>query len=181
MYCRSWFRRSLRLLPLLLVLATATGCAGYALVGTGSNLPEDVRAVYLAPFENRTQRSELEQFLTQGIAEELVTRARFSLTQGPQEADATLSGEVVSFRVTPITFDAEGRGDEYEISITAKVAFVRTDEDQTPLWANDRYLFKEVYDLGGNAENFFDRENIAIEESAGRFAETMVIDLLQGF
>jgi outer membrane lipopolysaccharide assembly protein LptE/RlpB len=156
------------------------GC-GYALVGKASNIPDDVRLVYLEAFENRTSRAEVEQFLSQALAEELVTRQRFSLVAERSEADAVLRGAVIGFRVLPITFDAEGRGQEYEISITTEVAFVRTDDDETALWSNNRYLFKESYDLSGDEASFFDRENIAIEESAGRFAETMVTDLLEGF
>ena len=165
---------------LMLSGIVASGC-GYALVGKASNIPEDVRSVYLEAFENRTQRAEVEQFLTQELAEELVTRQRFNLVTELSEADAVLRGVVIGFRVLPITFDAEGRGQEYEIGITAEVAFVRTDEDETPIWSNNRYLFKETYNLGGNEATFFDRENIAIAESAGRFAETMVTDLLEGF
>ena len=168
---------------MFLLMASAllsSGC-GYALVGKASNIPEDVRSVFLEPFENRTQRAEVEQFLSQALAEELVTRQRFNLVTERSDADAVLRGAVIGFRVLPITFDAEGRGQEYEIGITTEVAFVRTDEDATPIWSNNRYLFKESYDLGGDEATFFDRENIAIEESAGRFAETMVTDLLEGF
>lgn len=162
-------------------LAFGVGGCGYALVGRGTNIPDDVRQVYLRPLENRTTRAELEQFLTQALAEELVTRQRFSLATSSSEADAVLRGAVVAYRVTPITFDAEGRGDEYEITITAEMAFVRTDEDETVLWSNDRYQFRDVYELDASSEDFFDRENLAIAKSSQRFAETMVTELLEGF
>ncbi|HYH45830.1 MAG TPA: hypothetical protein VEG34_09095, partial [Thermoanaerobaculia bacterium] len=89
------------LLALLLLL---TGC-GYALVGRGSNLPPDIQEVYLRPLENRTPRTQVEQFLTRAIADEMVTRQRFSLVSSLEGADAELSGAVVSFNVTPVTFD----------------------------------------------------------------------------
>ena len=164
---------------LALAAVLATGC-GYALVGRGSNIPEDVRSVYLQAFENQTQRAEVEQFITQAIADELVTRQRFSLVTDPAGADAILRGSVVGFRVTPITFDADGRAEEYEITITAQVAFVRTESDEA-LWSNDRYLFRENYLVESSEAGFFDRENLAIEETSIRFAESMVTDLLEGF
>jgi len=62
-----------------LLLLTLTGC-GYALVGrASSNVPEDVREVYIRPLENQTQRTQVEQALTRAIADEMVTRNRFSV------------------------------------------------------------------------------------------------------
>jgi outer membrane lipopolysaccharide assembly protein LptE/RlpB len=173
-----WVRPAALALASWAVLVMA-GC-GYALVGRGSNVPEDVQRVYLSPFENLTPRGQIEQFITQSIADELVTRRRFTLVGGEAEADAVLSGAVVSYRATPLTFDADGRADEYEIAVTARVLFRRVGSEDA-LWGNENYVFKENYELQGSEEDFFDRENIAIEETARRFAETMVSDLLEGF
>jgi outer membrane lipopolysaccharide assembly protein LptE/RlpB len=158
---------------------TLSGC-GYALVGRGSNLPPDIKSVYLRPLENRTPRSQVEQALTRAIAEEMVQRQRFSVLGGPEGADAELSGTVVFFGATPVTFDPSGRATEYEISLTAQIAFKRTGEDQ-PIWSNDRYTFRETYPIQATNENYVDLEDDAIERAAERFAETMVSDLLEGF
>lgn len=162
-----------------MVLLALSGC-GYALVGRGSNVPEDVREVYLQPLENRTQRSQVEQFLTRAIADELVTRQRFAVVGSAEDADAVISGAVVGFNATPVTFDPTGRATEYEIAITAQIAFKRKGSDQV-IWSNDRYTFRESYPIDPSAADFFDREDEAIEEASQRFAETMVSDLLEGF
>ena len=155
-----------------------SGC-GYALVGRGSNLPADIKSVYLRPLENRTPRSQVEQALTRAIADELVQRQRFSVIGAPEGADAELSGAVVSYGATPVTFDPSGRATEYEISLTAQIVFKRTGQDQ-PLWSNDRYTFRETYPITAGAD-YVDLEDTAIQEAAERFAETMVSDLLEGF
>ena len=174
-------RRSARAwVPVLLALVAALSGCGYALVGRGSNIPEDVQRVYLSPFENLTPRAQIEQFITQSIADELLTRRRFTLVGGEGDADAVLSGTVVSYRATPLTFDADGRADEYEVAVTASVLFRRVGSEDA-LWSNESYLFKENYALEASEEEFFDRENIALEQTARRFAETMVSDLLEGF
>lgn len=164
---------------LVLLLAALSGC-GYALVGRGSNIPEDVREVYVQPLENRTQRSQVEQALTRSIADEMVTRQRFAVVGSPDGADAVLSGAVTGFYITPVTFDAEGRATEYEIAITAQFAFKRTGAEEV-LWSADRYTFRESYPIDANEAGYFDREDEAIEEAAERFAETVVSDLLEGF
>lgn len=156
------------------------GC-GYALVGRVSSLPADIRAVYVAPLENQTTRAQVEQFLTRAITDELVTRRRFDIVRSAAEAQAQLIGAVTDFRVTPVTFDESGRAQEYEISILASMRFLRVGPDEVVVWENDRYLFRETYEIDASAEDFFDRENEAIAEASLRFAETMVADLLEGF
>lgn len=160
-------------------LFVLSGC-GYALVGRGSNLPADIKNVYIRPLENRTPRSQVEQALTRAIAEEMVQRQRFAVLGGPEGADAELSGAVVSYGATPVTFDQSGRATEYEISLTAQIAFKRIGQDQ-PIWSNDRYTFRETYPIEASNENYVDLEDDAIERAAERFAETMVSDLLEGF
>ena len=75
--------RSLLLIP----LALATMACGYALVGRGSNIPEDVQIVYPEPLENQTRRPQVEQILNQTIADEIVLRGRFDLANGEEGAD----------------------------------------------------------------------------------------------
>ncbi|HYG61210.1 MAG TPA: LptE family protein [Thermoanaerobaculia bacterium] len=164
---------------ILLLAACLSGC-GYALVGRASNIPEDIREVYIHPFENRTQRSQVEQEVTRSIAEEMVNRQRFSVVGGVEESDAELIGAVTAFGVTPVTFDETGRATEYEISITAQVSFKRKGSDEL-IWSNDRYVFRESYPIDPDSPDYFDRENEAIREAAERFAESMVADLLEGF
>lgn len=160
-------------------LSLLSGC-GYALVGRGSNIPEDIREVYIRPLENQTQRSQVEQILTRAIADEMVTRQRFAVVGSPEQADAELSGTVVGYGATPVTFDPNGRANEYEISLTARIAFKRLDSDKV-IWSNDRYTFRESYPINATEEGYFDQEDEAIEEAAQRFAETVISDLLEGF
>ncbi len=164
----------------LMVLASALAGCGYALVGRGTNIPEDVRKIYLSPFDNRTSRQQLDQFVTEAIGDELVKRRRFDVVGDLGQADANLSGEVVAFGLTPITFDSQGRATEYEISITAKVSFRRTGSDEV-LWKNDHYQFRETYEADTGVGGFLAQEEEAIRGAAQRFAETMVSDLLEGF
>lgn len=177
---------SIRALLLLLAVGCTLGGCGYSLVGRASNIPDDVRRVYIEPLINQTNRSQVEQFLGRAIADEMVTRQHFAVVSGAQDADAVLSGTVTAFAVTPVTFDADGRATEYEIVITARMAFTRRDGDDDPendvvIWSNDRYVFRESYEVDVSPEAYFDQEDEALEDASERFAETMVSDLLEGF
>ncbi len=177
---RFWSLKNTVSLALLTAFAVSAFGCGYALVGRSSNVPESVRSVYLKPFVNRTQRTQVEQELTRAIADELVTRQRFSVASSEAGANAQISGTVVNFGVTPVTFDDQGRATEYEISITAQVEFKNLGDDKV-LWSNDRYTFRESYPVEVSSAAYFDREDEALEKAAKRFAETMVSDLLEGF
>ncbi|MEM8934638.1 MAG: LptE family protein, partial [Acidobacteriota bacterium] len=101
-----------------------SGC-GYTLVGQASNLPEDVKTVYVEPLENKTSRQQVEQILTQAILDELVTRRRFDVVNDAASADAILRGAVSAFGVRPLTFDDDGLADSFEITIDADMRFER--------------------------------------------------------
>ena len=177
-------RKTIDRIPRSLAFAAAalllglTGC-GYALVGRGSNIPADIKTVYLRPFDNRTPRSLVEQFVTRAIADELVKRQRFAVVGSPEGADAEISGAVVGYGATPITFDPTGRATQYEISIVSQIAFKRSGTDK-PIWSNDRYNFRETYPIDASS-GFVDFEDQAIERASTRFAQTVVSDLLEGF
>ena len=157
----------------------ATAC-GYALVGRASNIPPDVKVVFLQPLENATARVNVDQILTRALTDELVTRQRFTIAASGEGSDATLSGTVTGFAVRPVTFDSDRRATEYEISITAAVKLVKV-ADEVVLWQSDRYQFRDSYRLEASELGFLDRETPAIEATAKKFAETMVADLLEGF
>ncbi len=178
------FRPPLALSLLLLAAVAVAGC-GYNLVGLASNIPEDIKLVYIEPLVNSTQRAQVEQILTQAISDELVTRRRFTVANSAAGCDAILRGKVVTFSVRPLTFDSAGLADNFEISITADMKFERppklgADEGEV-IWSNSRYVFRQDYPLEAGSAGYFDRENLAITETSERFAETMVTDLLEGF
>ncbi len=172
------------LLALFAAAAILAGC-GYTLVGQASTIPDDVRRIYIEPLVNETQRAQVEQILTQAVSDEMVTRRRnFTVTSSRGDADAILAGKVMSFDVRALTFDSDGLADNFEISITADMRFERPpkpgQDEGEAIWSNSRYFFREDYPLTAGTD-YFDRENLAIEETAVRFAETLVTDLLEGF
>ena len=164
---------------LLLLALLQVGC-GYGLVGRTSSLPPDIEAIFIEPLTNRTLRQQVDQELTRAINDEFVRRRRFEVVNSELEADAVLRGEVTSFRVRPVVFGTtEGRANEYEISIMAKMEFRRTDSDEV-LWSQPFYQFRENYEFEDDA-NFFDREDAAVLVVSDKFAQTLIIDVLEGF
>jgi outer membrane lipopolysaccharide assembly protein LptE/RlpB len=164
---------------LLATLFLLSGC-GYGLVGRSNFLDPSIRTIEVPSFVNRTTRVELEQRVTQAVANELVSRGRLNLVTNSAEAHAILRGSIDTFNIYPIAFE-QGRATRYQISITAKIELLDHRNDDKVLWKNDQYRFTENYEVNLSSAEAFDQETRAIQEIAVRFAESLVANLLEGF
>ncbi|MEP6993804.1 MAG: LPS assembly lipoprotein LptE [Acidobacteriota bacterium] len=160
----------------LLLLAAC----GYTLVGKGSSLPESIRVVQFTTLDNMTPRVGLEQRFSGEIARELASRGRFKVQSTAEGADALLSGAVMAFDLFPVAFDTQGRATDYQVRVTARVS-LKTIPDGKALWENPAYTFRDNYQFSSSAASYVDRENEAIDRVAGRFAQSLVTSLLEGF
>jgi outer membrane lipopolysaccharide assembly protein LptE/RlpB len=174
-------RPSARFVSALLTASAAalTGC-GYTLVGKASTLPESVKVVQFTTLENRTQRVGLEQRLSSELARELAARGRFKVQSAAEGANAVLTGTVTGFDLYPVSFDSQGRATDYQVRVTAQVS-LKTIPEGTALWENPAYTFRDNYQFSSTAATYVDRENEAIDKVAGRFAQSLVTSLLEGF
>jgi outer membrane lipopolysaccharide assembly protein LptE/RlpB len=167
--------KRLLLAPVLLFMS-----CGYALVGHNNFLDPAIKTIEVPAFVNRTTRVELEQRVTQAVAEEFVSRGRLQLVTNAKDAHVILRGSIDSFNIFPIAFE-QGRATRYQISITAKIELVDHRNEDKVLWKNDQYRFSENYEVNLQTTDAFDQESRAIREIAVRFAESLVTNLLEGF
>ena len=167
-------KRALVLVPLVFL------SCGYGLVGRSSFLDPAIRTIEIPAFVNRTTRVELEQRVTQAVAQEFVSRGRLRLVTDSKQAHVILRGSIDSFGIYPIAFD-QGRATRYAVSITAKIELLDHRNDDKVLWQNDEYRFTENYEVNVANTDAFDQETRAIQEIAVRFAEGLVTNLLEGF
>lgn len=172
--------RVARLLGCLVAALWFSGC-GYTLVGSANSLDPRIKTIEVPAFVNKTTRVELEQRVTQAVADEFVSRGRLRLVASPSDADAILRGSIDSFGIFPIAFNQQGRATQYQISITAKIELLDHRNEDKVLWKNDQYRFTENYQIDINSTDAFDQETRAISEIAVRFAESLVTNLLEGF
>lgn len=171
--------RSLLAGVLAAAVAIVSGC-GYTLVGKASTLPESIKVVQFVTLENRTPKVSLEQRLSAEIARELASRGRFKVQSTAEGANAVLSGAVSGFDLYPVSFDSQGRATDYQVRVTAQV-ILKTIPEGTVLWQNPSYTFRDNYQFSASAASYVDRENEAIDKVAGRFAQSLVTSLLEGF
>lgn len=168
---------------LLLCLAVGASGCGYALVGKGISVDPSIKRIGVPLFKDRSGKPGLDQRITKDVIEELLKRGRFAVVQEATGVDALVDGELVGYTVTPIAFEGGSQdatqATRYAITVAARVRYTKTGVDE-PLWASDAFSYRDDYDLGG-ADNFFDREEQALERLSKAFARQLVSSMLEAF
>lgn len=104
-----------------LVGCTALGC-GYGFAVGGPGLPEEIGAVYVPVFRNRSSEPEAGAIFAQALAEGLAREGRAA---GPH-APARLEGDVLSLMASPAATTKEGKGvGIYRLSGTVRLRLLR--------------------------------------------------------
>jgi TolB-like protein len=170
-------RRRLALTGALLLgcAAALPGC-GYKLSGRNTFLPERIRVIMVAPFENRTQRPELEQRVTEETARELAKRGRYKVVSDRKGADALLEGAITEYRSTPVQLNLQGRATRLETVVTLQ-ASLRDLSSETVLWSQSGLVFREQYDVQDEVLE----ENLALDQIAQGAAAALVNSMFEGF
>jgi outer membrane lipopolysaccharide assembly protein LptE/RlpB len=170
--------RGRRLLWATAAIALAAACpgCGYKLAGGNTFLPERIRVIMVAPFENRTQRPDIEQRVTEEVARELANRGRYKVVTERADADALLEGAITAYRTNPVQLDAQGRATRMETVVTLE-ATLRDLAAEKVLWSQSGLVFREQYDVQQEVRN----ETIALERIARGAAGALVTSMFEGF
>lgn len=171
----------LKWIAALLLVTSHLGC-GYGLIGRTSNLPDDIEAIFVQTLENRTTRQQINLYLTEAIIQEFVTRRRFDIVASAAAADAVLSGALTAYIVRPVEFGPDGRATRYEFTIRADMSFKRVGSEEV-LWEQSQYVYRGDFELTLDEQQgtVIDPEDPSIQLVSREFAQTLVIDMLEGF
>lgn len=166
---------------LLALVLPAAGC-GYHLVGTASTLPEDVKTIYVARFQNQTTWVDIDQRLDEALSLEWVRRRRLALVDQRGDADVELVGVVLGVSSTPVSFDQNGRATEYQMNLTTSVKLNDIREAEPKLmWEDLAFSRRTSYLVDPEAENYFDRQYLAMDRLAQEYSAALVSAVLEGF
>lgn len=166
-------------IPLLAVLLTSTGC-NYHVAGAATHLPPNIRTLAVPVFRTNAQAAHTEFLFTQATIRELNTRTRYLIETDDKDADATLTGQILTQTSSPLTYDSSsGQTSSYLITITAKV--VLRARDGHILYENDALPFREQYQSTQDLTLFIQEDSPAVERLAHAFAQTIVSDILESF
>ncbi len=174
-------RTGKRAFGLALLCALSLSACGYHVAGSASRLPKEVHSIAIPGFTNRTQTYKVEQLLTASVVREFLTRTKYRIVnQADSSADATLSGEVLTTQIAPVTYDSStGRASSALIAVTARVKLV--DRHGKVLFDQPNYVFRDQYQVSRELSSFFEEESPAMDRLSRDFARTLVSDILEAF
>jgi TolB-like protein len=164
---------------LAMAFAALLPSCGYHLSGAVTSLPPEIKIIAVLPFENRTNRPEIEQRVTEEVADEFTRRGRYKVITDRSAADAVLEGAVTSYRTSPVQFTSAGRATRVEAFVTLQATLRETSNDEI-LWSQSGLIFKEQYDVPETGE-FFDQESVALDDIAKGAAGVLITSILEGF
>jgi hypothetical protein len=154
----------------LALFLLVTGC-GYRLAN--KNLGGgDGQTIAVPTFTNQTTTYRIEQRLTEAVRQELIRRTRFRVVP-ESNGDVVMSGDVLSYAAVPVIFNQQGRGSAYTILIDLNVRLTDTKTGKI-LFQNNRWTFREVFELAQNSGEFVPEDTAALERLARRFASSLV-------
>ena len=158
-----------------------SGC-GYHTVGSATHLPSDIHTIAVQFLENKTQRYHVEVDMTKAVVTELNTRTRYTILPGKDapDADATLSGTILSETVTPYTYNSN-TGQTSTYLITLVVNMTLTDRNHRVLYQHSDYQFHQQYEATADLASFIQEDSPAEKRLSKDFAQALVSDILESF
>ena len=168
----------LTLLPLGGLLVTS---CGYRVVGTADTIPDTVRTIAIATFQNATTEYKIEQHLTASVVREFISRTRYQVVSDQENADATLSGTVLNFLLFPTIFDPRS-GRATSIAMLTQVhVTLRDRKTGAVIYENPLMEFRERYEVSTVPEAYFEEREAALVRTSQTIARSLVSAVLSGF
>jgi outer membrane lipopolysaccharide assembly protein LptE/RlpB len=161
-------------------LLPMAGC-GYHTAGSATHIPGSVRTIAVPVFATHAQAYHTEMALTQAVVRELNTRTRYQVLSDPAaDADAVLSGTLLTQTSVPLTYDStSGETSSYLVTIQAKV--VLTARNGRVLYQNDAFSYREQYQSTQDLTGSIREDPAAVNRLARDFAQALVGDMLESF
>jgi hypothetical protein len=163
----------IRLLSACMAVFLAASCASYT---PSVNLPSDVKTVAVPIYVNKTDRYEMEQYVTQKTLDEFLKDGKVSIAD-EKTADAIIKCRLKKYVLTPTRFDINQIPQEYMLRIYMDVYFF-DNRAQRLLW-KDENLWEEtryyvVNDIGMPVEDEAIGRNRVLDKLAGRVLRRVV-------
>ncbi len=170
----------MRRLTVLLIGITLLVCAcGYHLPGRGTSLPDDVQTVYVEPFENKTTEPFLETPLTNEVRDQFSRRRTVEVVGSPDLADAILTGTIVSYRSSTVSYDRDDDITEYRATMIVDAALTRANGEEV-IWQGTVRWNEEFYANDDRAQQDYN-ETLAQEDLHRRLAQEIYNSLTDNF
>ncbi len=164
-------------IPALLCFLLFLPSCGYHMAGTGSHLTAGMKSIFIPVFENRTMEPIVEEELTPAVIREFLQDGRIEVVDRSR-ADMVFEGSVVSYKETPISFDASQNVLEYRIMVTTHLILLKN--NSLSLWEKDITSTAE-YAVSSDVMTTRVSKLLALREIARNLSEEVTDRVLLGW
>ncbi|MEZ5363000.1 MAG: LPS assembly lipoprotein LptE [Bryobacterales bacterium] len=171
----------MRLTLALLGLSLSFAGCGYHLAGKADTIPDEIHAIAVPAFQNGTTEYKIEQYVTQSIVRELISRTRYQVVNREENADATLQGVVTGFFAFPQNFDPVTNRATTVTTITRVHVTLVDRRTGGILYQNPNLEFRERYEVSADPTVYFEEREAALQRSSEAMARAVVSAVLEGF
>lgn len=118
--------KTLHFISALAISAFLSFFCGCGIYHIGSTLPEELKTVSVATFKNSTGEPQIESVIANSVIQEFQRDGRLAVCAYPEEADINVTGELKSYRLESMIYDANQpkTTKEYKAEIKAEVIAV---------------------------------------------------------
>jgi outer membrane lipopolysaccharide assembly protein LptE/RlpB len=174
-------RRFVRAVRAAILLAAVVplglaGC-GYSL---RTSLPAGIQSIHVPVLVNRTSEPGIEDFITQALTQAVVQSSRVRIAANAQEADASLEGSIVEYRLAALSFDRSANVTSYRLIIGLALTF-RDLKQNRVIWKQDRIEERADFLVAGQVTQTLAREEEAVQRAAVDVARAIVSFAFEGF
>jgi outer membrane lipopolysaccharide assembly protein LptE/RlpB len=159
-----------------LATALALGGCGYSL---RTSLPPGIKAVHVPVLQNKTAEPGIEDFITQALTQAVI-QTGIKIARNAQEADASLEGSIVEYRLTSLSFDSSANVTAYRLIIALALTFKDLKQDKV-IWKQDRVEERADFQVAGQVTQTQAREQVAVQRAAVDVARAIVSFAFEGF
>ncbi|MCX7699169.1 MAG: LPS assembly lipoprotein LptE [Candidatus Goldbacteria bacterium] len=140
-------------------------------------LPSDIKSIAIPVFVNKTDRYNIEQYITQKTIDAFLADGRVAI-KDEKNADAILKCRISKYIHTPIRFNANQIAQEYRLRIYLEIYFFNNIKqhllwkDETSIWEETTYFVAN--DLGMPVEDEVIARNRVMDKLAERILRRVI-------
>ncbi len=158
----------------------APGC-GYHVSGHADMLPKNIKTIAVPAFANATTRYRLTERLPAAITREFIARTRYNIVADPNQADAVLSGTVMTYAAFPTTFDPQtGRASAVQVYVHLQITR-RDRKTGAVLYSRPDFEARERYEISTDPRAYLEESDPALERLSQYVARMVVSGVLENF
>lgn len=168
-----------RALLLFAAVPALTSC-GYRVAGRADLLPRSLQTIAIPPFANLTIRYRLADRLPAALTREFINRTRYDVIADPAQADAVLTGAIVSYNAFPTVFDQQtGRAAAVQLNVILQLKL--TGRDGTVIFERPALEARQRYEISIDQVAYFEENAAALDRLSRDVARTVVSAILEAF